>query len=408
MPNAKFDWCDSSDPDTNIANRKLNYSTGKVLGGTSCTNNMLYNRGDANDYKNWSESVKDEEWSADNVLTFFKMSEDDSRGASKYHGTGGEFNVSDVRYQNPLSKAFLAVCGENGLPANDDFNDWSRPQEGYGRYQVNEKEGSRCSTASGFLAPAMKRRNLTVVPNAMVTRVTFSGTEAVGVDAFIDSCRQHIVLKHCGEIILTAGAVSNPQILLLSGIGPRSHLHHYGVADIVELPGVGKNLQDQATALVTYECIGGNEGTSLTSVTRITGTALQNPKSVLEWLVTKSGPFTSPGPDHGAFFKTKEKLASPDLQIKFVAAVSSRADGLKLHSSKVRVINASPLKAKEMYLYIDDIVFHFTVTDQLFGSNIRDTFSGHKSRKLAFQLLLDQPDGPTHPTYTRSRGECSS
>jgi choline dehydrogenase len=302
---------------------------------------MLYNRGDANDYENWAQTVKDDEWSADNVLSFFKMSEDDSRGASKYHGIGGEFNVSDVRYQNPLSKAFLAVCGENGLPANDDFNDWSRSQEGYGRYQVNEKEGSRCSTASGFLAPAMKRRNLTVVSNAVVTKVTFIGTEATGVDAFIDNCRQHIVLKHDGEIILTAGAVSNPQILLLSGIGPRSHMHHYGVADIVELPGVGKNLQDQATALVTYECIGGNEGTSLTSVTRIPGTALQNPKAVLEYMVTKSGPFTSPGPDHGAFFKTKEKLASPDLQIKFVAAVSSRADGLKLISSKVRNLNIS-------------------------------------------------------------------
>lgn len=370
---------------------------------------MLYNRGDANDYANWAQAVKDDEWSADNVLPFFKMSEDDSRGASKYHGIGGEFNVSDVRYQNPLSKAFLAVCGENGLSANDDFNDWSRSQEGYGRYQVNEKEGSRCSTASGFLAPAMKRRNLTVASNAVVTRVTFSGTEAAGVDAFIDNCRQHIVLKHGGEIILTAGAISNPQILLLSGIGPRSHMHHYGVADIVELPGVGKNLQDQATALVTFECIGGNEGTSLSSVTRIPGTALQNPKSVLEWLVTKSGPFTSPGPDHGAFFKTKEKLASPDLQIKFVAAVSSRADGLKLHSSKVHNEYHSHFKMNRNFSHFLFCILFIPIADELISiladnpsSNHKScNKSCHKSSKLPFQFLLKQPHSPTHTTYTR-------
>jgi choline dehydrogenase-like flavoprotein len=270
----------------------------------------------------------DDDWSPENVLPYFKKSEDDFRGESKYHGTGGEFAVSDVRYQNPLSKTFLSACGENGFSSNDDFNNWSRSQEGYGRYQVAERDGSRCSAASGFLAPIMKRKNLNIVTKATVNRVTFEGDEATGVDVIINGQSHHVGLSTGGEVLLTGGAISSPQILMLSGVGPEKHLTEHGINTVRDLPGVGQNLQDHPASVVSYACSKGNEGISVTSVIRIPGTTLNNPKVVLDWLLNKSGPLTSTGCDHGGFFKTKNSLESPDLQLRFLAAKAITADGM--------------------------------------------------------------------------------
>jgi choline dehydrogenase-like flavoprotein len=325
---SKFDWDFGSSPEPNVANRSIYLCRGKVLGGSSCANVLLYHRGDSNDYKDWAKLTGDDEWSPENVLPYFKKSEDDFRGESKYHGTGGEFAVSDVRYQNPLSKTFLSACGENGYPSNDDFNNWSRSQEGYGRYQVSERDGSRCSAASGFLAPIMKRKNLNVVTKATVSRVTFNGNEASGVDVVINGESHHVGLSSGGEVLLTGGAISSPQILMLSGIGPQQHLMDHGINMVHDLQGVGKNLQDHPAAVVSYECSKGNEGISVTSVIRIPGTTINNPKVVLDWMLNKSGPLTSTGCDHGGFFKTKENLVSPDLQMRFLAARAITADGM--------------------------------------------------------------------------------
>jgi choline dehydrogenase len=166
-----------------------------IIGGSSSANVLLYHRGDENDYRSWAKMTGDNKWAPENVLPYFKKSEDDFRGESKYHGTGGEFAVSDVRYQNPLSKTFLSACGENGYPSNDDFNNWSRPQEGYGRYQVSEKDGARCSAATGFLAPAMKRKNLNVVTKAVVNKVIFNGHEAIGVDVTVNDKTYKVQLE---------------------------------------------------------------------------------------------------------------------------------------------------------------------------------------------------------------------
>lgn len=327
LPLSKFDWCDMSVPESHLADRNIPFCTGKVLGGSSCTNNLLYHRGDSNDYKTWASILGDEEWSPENVLTYFKRSEDDSRGPSRYHGSGGELSVTDARYQNPVSKAFLSACGENGYSANDDFNNWSRPQEGYGRYQVNAKNGSRCSAASAFLLPAMKRKNLTVITNALVSRITFNETEVFGVDVSVDGVRQHVSIVPDGEVVLCAGAINTPHILMMSGVGARSHMHQYGIQDVFDLPGVGRNLQDQPIAVVVYECIGGNEGVTLSSPSRNSGSSVANPKEMLEWMVSKTGPYSSTLSDHGAFFTTKEGMASPDLLLKFSPTISDCPDG---------------------------------------------------------------------------------
>lgn len=328
MFKSKFDWDFGSAPEPNVANRSIYLCRGKVLGGSSCANVLLYHRGDSNDYKDWASLIGDEEWSPENVLPYFKKSEDDFRGESKYHGAGGEFAVSDVRYQNPLSKTFLSACGENGYQSNDDFSNWSRSQEGYGRYQVSQRDGSRCSTASGFLAPVMKRKNLNIVTKATVNKVTFDGVEATGVDVIINGESHHVSLSQGGEIVLTGGAISSPQILMLSGVGPQDHLTAHGINVVKDLPGVGQNLQDHPAAVVSYECSKGNEGLSVTSVIRISGTTLNNPKVVLDWMLNKSGPLTSTGCDHGGFFKTKGDLVSPDLQLRFLAAKAISADGM--------------------------------------------------------------------------------
>ena len=136
-----------------MADRSIYMCRGKVLGGSSCANVLLYHRGNSEDYKKWAEITRSDTWSPDGVLPYFKKSEDDYRGPSKYHGIGGEYAVSDVRYQNPLSATFLRGCADAGFSANDDFNNWSRDQTGYGRYQVNERNGERSSTSADFLAP---------------------------------------------------------------------------------------------------------------------------------------------------------------------------------------------------------------------------------------------------------------
>lgn len=325
---SKFDWDFDASPEPNVNNRSIYLCRGKVLGGSSCANVLLYHRGDSNDYKDWASMTGDNEWGPENVLPYFKKSEDDFRGESKYHGAGGEFAVSDVRYQNPLSKTFLMACGESGFNANDDFNNWSRSQEGYGRYQVSEKDGSRCSAASGFLAPIMSRKNLNVVTRATVSRIIFTGGEATGVQVIIDGVEHLVNLSEGGEVLLTGGAISSPQILMLSGVGPHEHLTAHGIDVVHDLQGVGKNLQDHPATVVSYECSKGNEGVSVTSVIRIPGTTINNPKVVLDWVLNKSGPLTSTGCDHGAFFKTKEELASPDLQMRFLAARAITADGM--------------------------------------------------------------------------------
>ena len=245
-----------------------------------------------------------------------------------YHGVGGEFAVSEVRYQNPLSRTFLHACEERGLSLNDDFNNWSRPQEGAGRYQVSERDGSRCSAASAFLEPAMQRSNLNIQSHSQVSRVLFDGNVAKGVEYLRKGKTHTAELKDGGEVILTGGVINSPQILMLSGIGPKDHLVQHGITVVQDLPGVGKNLQDHPAVVVSYECSQGNEGVSVTSIIRINGTTITNPKVVGEWLFKKSGPLTSTGCDHGGFFKTKKGLVSPDLQMRFLPAQAITADGM--------------------------------------------------------------------------------
>lgn len=326
---SKYDWNFASAPESNVNNREIYLCRGKVLGGSSCLNVMLYNRGDANDYNDWAKITGSDDWNANNVLDYFKKSEDHFLGSSKYHSVNGEVTVSQVPYQNVLSKTFLDGCEEAGLEPNEDFNNWSKSQEGYGRFHVFQKNGKRVSAAGAFLKPALKRKNLKVVTKAVVSKIDINDATATGVKYIRKGKTHEVKLAPNGEVLLTGGAINSPQILMLSGIGPKEELAKHGIDVKVDLPGVGKNLQDHPATVVSYACKPGNNGVSVSSQLRFKkGSGIPNPIAFAKWLFKGKGPLTSTGCDHGAFVKTLDNLESPDLQLRFVAAKAITADGM--------------------------------------------------------------------------------
>lgn len=243
--------------------------------------------------------------------------------------------MAEVRYQNPLSLTFLKVGEAAGLGTNADFNDWSRPQDGVGRFQVSQLNGERCSGASAFLHKAMKRPNVTVRTGTMVRRINFDVTKTaesvtydlVGDDSYTSF---HARLNPQGEVLLTAGAIASPQILMASGIGPAKHLRSHGIPVVMENPHVGDNLQDHPAAVVSFKTPA--KGVSVTSKLRILGGLYTNPWPVLQWLFFKSGLLTSVGCDHGAFVRTTPLAPQPDLQLRFIPARALGPDGMTTYT----------------------------------------------------------------------------
>ena len=329
---SKFDWNYQTNPEPSVNNRSIYLCRGKVLGGSSCLNVQLYNRGNENDYKIWEKVSGSSDWSIQSIIASFKKSEDFFLGKSKYHSTDGEYSVSQVPYQNPLSKTFLEACDEFGYNQNFDFNDWSHSQEGYGRFHVSQKNGERSSAASGFLKPILNRKNLKVITSAIVSKINIDNNKQVhGVEALVNGELKTFQLSHnngLSEVLLTSGSIGSPQILLLSGIGPKQHLEEQGIPVILDLPAVGMNLQDHPATLVSYSAAPGNDGISTSSKLRIKGTTIPNPKAFIQWATTGTGVMTTTGCDHGAFVKTKSELESPDLQLRFVAAPAITPDGM--------------------------------------------------------------------------------
>eukprot|EP00816_Leptocylindrus_hargravesii_P012680 CAMPEP_0196824186 /NCGR_PEP_ID=MMETSP1362-20130617/90808_1 /TAXON_ID=163516 /ORGANISM="Leptocylindrus danicus, Strain CCMP1856" /LENGTH=590 /DNA_ID=CAMNT_0042204361 /DNA_START=26 /DNA_END=1798 /DNA_ORIENTATION=+ len=320
-----YDWQFESSGEKGCNGRNIFLQRGKVLGGSSCTNVMLHHRGTAKDYDDWCVPG----WAAADVLPWFKASEDDTIGlSSDFHSRGGEWTLSQVRYQNPLSKTFLDI-GSKILGANDDFNNWSRPQDGVGRFHVSQHNGERQSGAAAFLSPAKHRKNLTVRTGVMVRRINFDDSKTANSVTYDllgdDTCTQFTAaLKEEGEVLLAAGAIGSPQILMVSGVGDASHLEKHSIPVVADVPSVGENFQDHPAAIVSFRTP--VKGVSVTSKLRIFG--LTNPFPVLKWLFFKTGMMTSSGCDHGAFVQTAAAQGQPDLQIRFLAAKSLGPDGM--------------------------------------------------------------------------------
>jgi choline dehydrogenase len=295
------DWNYSTEPEAQLHNRKLYWPRGKVLGGSSSMNAMIYVRGNPSDYDRWRD-LGNHGWGFADVLPYFKKSEDQEHGSSEFHGVGGPIHVADPRCVNPLTRAFLVAASEIGIPSNSDFN--GATQEGAGLYQLTQKNAARCSAVDGYLKPALGRPNLTVLTGARVARVIIEDGRAAGVSFLQNGVLE--VARTNAEVILAGGATNSPQILMLSGIGPAGELKRLGIDVIQDLPGVGQNLQDHPMVSVGYLC-----------TQKISLDGAETLANVLRYFIFKAGPLTSNVAEAGLFLKTRDGLPTPDLQLLF-------------------------------------------------------------------------------------------
>ncbi|MDH3715791.1 MAG: GMC family oxidoreductase N-terminal domain-containing protein, partial [Gammaproteobacteria bacterium] len=248
MHNTATDWCYVTHPDPGIAGRQLQWPRGKVLGGSSSLNGLLYVRGQREDYDRWRE-LGNVGWAFDDVLPYFKKSEDQENGADDYHGVGGPLKVSNLRLRREIADRFIAAAEQSGIPRNPDYN--GANQEGVAYFQQTAYKGFRWSTARAFLAPAKKRANLRIETRAQVTRLSFAGRRATGIEYRKDDSLCSADARR--EVILCAGTIGSPQILQCSGISDGKHLQSLGIPVVHELPGVGQGLQDHLQVRLVYK-----------------------------------------------------------------------------------------------------------------------------------------------------------
>jgi choline dehydrogenase len=301
----KLDWDFATEPEPHVDDRSLYIPRGKSLGGSSSMNAMLYVRGRPLDYDGW-EAQGAPGWGYRDVLPYFIRSEDNVRGASEYHGVGGPLHVAEQRSPRPLNTRLLAASEAVGMPRIADYN--GPEQDGVSMFQVTQKNGKRFSAADGYLRPALARPNLEVRTNVTVLGVELDGDRAVGVRVAKGRGGVEIVRAE-REVLLSAGAIGSPQLLLLSGIGPRGDLQSAGVEVRHELPGVGRNLQDHPFVTLIWEVSDRN-----------TLYGADKPKPLAEWLLRKSGPLTSTVAEVVAFTRTRGGLPAADIQFHMGAA----------------------------------------------------------------------------------------
>jgi choline dehydrogenase len=305
--NRTLNWNYRTEPEPALGQRRLWWPRGRTLGGSSAINAMCYIRGVAADYDRWAEASGDPRWSWREVLPWFLRSEDNSRGASALHGTGGPLGVADLRHRNVLSETLIDAAGSAGFPRNDDFN--GEQQAGFGLYQVTQRNGTRCSSATAFLKPARQRENLHVRTHALVERVLIEQGRAVGVQ--LRRGRHDAERIEAGEVILAAGAINTPQLLMLSGLGPADHLREHGIAVVADVPDIGANLQDHLD-ICTLDA---NPG-------KLSYDHLNELSAGLRWLRHRDGPGSSNVAEAGGFVRSRfAGDARCDLQFHFVPAL---------------------------------------------------------------------------------------
>ncbi len=304
--NWKFDTI----PQKHLNNRVCYQPRGRVLGGSSSINAMIYIRGSRADYDHWADEGATG-WDWEGVLPYFKKAENNERGEDAYHSVSGPLSVSDLRYHNPLSEIFLEAARELQLPQSEDFN--GETQEGMGFYQVTQRNGRRCSAAVAYLDPAKERTNLTVITGAHAERVVFDGKRANGVEFQQKGAGKTVSAKR--EVILSGGAFQSPQMLMLSGVGPGAHLQEHGVAIVADAPDVGGNLQDHLDYTALYKT------PSEESVGLNFGMVRKFFPSLSAYRKRGEGPFTSNLAESGGFLKTDPGEAEPDIQLHFLPAL---------------------------------------------------------------------------------------
>lgn len=293
------DWNYETIPQQRAGDRSIYWPRGRVLGGSSSINAMIYIRGSRHDYDTWRDEYGCDGWGYTDLLPYFLRAEHNSRGESAWHGASGPLSVQDLRYKSSLTEAFVAAARNCGQAANDDFN--GAQQDGVGFYQVTQQDGRRWSAADAYLHPAAARPNLTILTDALATGIEIEGGQAVGVRYLRRGVEE--VAWAQAEVILAGGAVNSPQLLMLSGIGPAAELREQGIGVVAESPGVGGNLSDHPIVPAMW-------GTP-----RSRGLwEMAGPRNLARWRFMHSGPLTSNVAEAGGFWRSDPALPAPDIQ----------------------------------------------------------------------------------------------
>jgi len=322
MNSRKYNWLYQTEADHDNGGRSFFWPRGKVLGGSSSINAMIYTRGHQWDFDHWA-SLGNDGWDYQNVLPFFKQSQRQARGADDYHGVDGEMDVADTNYHFPVCDAFIQACGEAGFKLTDDFN--NEDQEGCGYFQVTQTpEGKRCNAATAFLDDIEHRPNLTIISQAHVSRILFDRNserpKAIGVE-YYDQNKALNQLSAGKEVVVSAGVINSPQLLKLSGIGPASELRQHNIEIVNNLPGVGENLQDHPDILLRFRDISNTSlATSLWS---------KSLRSFFKRYIERNNPLIFTPTDCGGFIKSDPQQPIPDLQLQFAAVrMNPHGEGL--------------------------------------------------------------------------------
>jgi choline dehydrogenase len=317
---SSVNWMYQTEPEPGLNGRSIFQPRGKVLGGSSSINGLLYVRGQHEDFDRWRQ-LGNSGWGYHDVLPYFRNAEDQARGADDFHGTGGLLPVSDWRHPDPLSEAFIAAAAQAGIPRNGDFN--GAAQQGAGFFQTTTRRGRRASTAVAYLRPAQRRRNLSVETSALARRIVFNGRRAEAVE-YRNAAGAVQTARARREILVSSGAYNSPQLLQLSGVGPADLLRAHGIDVVLDAPGVGNDLQDHMQVRMVMRC-----AKSIT-LNDVVNSPLRQIWAGLQYAALRKGPLTIAAGTAGAFFKSNPRLATPDIQIHFLPFSTDKM-GEKLH-----------------------------------------------------------------------------
>ena len=422
MHDPKYNYKYYSEPEPYLNNRKIYCPRGKMIGGCSAHNGMVYVRGNPNDYQRWSDMGL-KEWSYEKVLPYFKKIETWSEGENSFRGGSGPLPINQSKNKNPLFKAFLNSANEAGYKINKDMN--GEDQEGFGMYDVTINKGERASVSKYYLNPAKSRKNLKVFSESFVEKIIFDGKKAIGIKVRIKDKIEKIYANK--EIILSGGAINSPQLLMVSGVGPASHLKEKGIELIHNLEGVGKNLQDHLETYVQQEC-----KTSDTLYSYIN--KFNMIKAGIQWFLNRSGPCSTSFLEAGGFCKTSNENKYPDIQFHFFPSfvidhglVDPDRHGYQLHASpnhpksrgSVSLKTSNPYDHPEIkfnYLQHEDdlkqTVDCIHIARRILGQKSMEPYAGKEigpgeyanSKDLIEEYIRSKAETAYHPSCTLKMG----
>jgi choline dehydrogenase len=391
----RVNWKFESEPEKELNGRTMYQPRGKVLGGTSSINGMIYMRGTGADYDQWRQ-LGNEGWDYESVLPYFRKAEDNENGASEFHGEGGPLRVSNQPYKWEIGELLIEACKQAGIPFNPDFN--GATQEGCGYYQTTTKNKRRWSTAAAYLNAAKTRPNLTVITRAHATRVLFEGKRAVGVEFLTPKGLQ--TARAGRETIVSGGSYGSPQLLQLSGVGPASYLRDMGIDVVHDLPGVGSNLQDHFNTYCTYKI---SRNLSLNSLQY---SFVDRMIAGARYVLTNSGPMTGNGMYVGALIRSDKRLERPDIQLNIScwSTIDRNKDGIISHpfpGISISPVHLRPDGRGSVRLHSNDplappkIQFNFLKSDYDFQALIAGMRAARSIvRQHALQNLIVEETAP--------------